>query len=481
MKPHPFQQQAIDKLTQPKIKSRLIGDEMGLGKTAEAIWIDLKNRTGLAKDDMTVNGKIRNRKTLIVCPLAVTESWERHVKMLAPQARVVMCNPKARGDFVKALKQPYHYYIIHWEGMRLIASDLNKLHWFHVIADEVHRAKNRKTQTTKALKSIAAEYKTGCSGTPADDMPLDLWSILNWLYPTYYRSYWKFVQHYAVFEETTNWGTGQTFRKFAGVQNQQSLHEEMKPWFVRRRKKDVLKDLPEKTYQDVWVDLYPQQRKAYDEMKEDMITWVQSQDQNVPVVAAVVIAQLTRLQQFALGYMQPTEDGKWTIGDPSSKLDAAIEIIKDNPNEQFVIFSQFKSPLMMLGRRLDKLKIPHGLYTGDVKKQDRDKLVNDFQAGKVRVFMGTIAAGGEGITLTAARTEIFLDRSWKPSKNMQAEDRCHRIGQKDNVLIIDIMARDTVDLGRRQRINAKWKWIEEILGDSRKVQEETSWTIPVGG
>jgi SWI/SNF-related matrix-associated actin-dependent regulator 1 of chromatin subfamily A len=92
--------------------------------------------------------------------------------------------------------------------------------------------------------------------------------------------------------------------------------------------------------------------------------------------------------------------------------------------------------------------------------------------------MGTIAAGGEGITLTAASTVVFLDRSWKPSKNRQAEDRCHRIGQKDTVNIIDIMAKDTVDLGRRQRINMKWSWIKEILGDSKKVQKEAeSWAL----
>lgn len=445
---------------------------------------------------MKAKGKIKNRKTLIICPLAVTESWARHLESLAPSARVVSINPKRRVDFVKALKQPYHYYILHWEGMRILSSELSKMHWFHIIADEVHRAKNRKVRTTHALKALSTDYKTGLSGTPADDMPLDLWSILNWLWPSQYRSYWRFVKHYAVFDTETNWGNGQTYKKFVGVQNARSLHAEMEPWFVRRRKEDVLDDLPEKTYTDVWVDLHPKQRKAYDAMKEDMIAWVETQkEQRVPVTAAVVVAQLCRLQQFALGYIQAEpavkrvrnkETGeleevqytKYTVGDPSSKLDAAMEIILDNPGEQFVVFSQFKSPLLMLGRRLEKAKIPHGLYTGDVKKADRDKLVDDFQAGEVRVFMGTIAAGGEGITLTAARTEIFLDRDWKPARNKQAEDRCYRIGQKNVVQIIDIMARDTVDLGRRQRINMKWSWIQEILGDAKKVQEEAqSWDM----
>jgi SNF2 family DNA or RNA helicase len=480
VKPYPFQQEAINKLTQPKITSRLIGDEMGLGKTVTAIGIDLKNRVDLAKQDEKTLGRIKNRKTLIIAPLAVTESWVRHLEKLAPSGRVVLCNPKNRDDFVKALKEPYHYYVCHWEGMRLMAKELGRVHWFHIIADEVHRAKNRKAQTTRALKSLSSDYKTGCSGTPADDMPLDLWSILNWLWPKYYSSYWRFVKHYAVFDETANWGNGQTYRKFVGVQNAQSLHEEMKPWFVRRLKDEVLTDLPDKVYTDIWVELDPKQRKAYKEMEADMITWVESnQDKPIPVMASVVIAQLTRLQQFALGYMQWNESKNvWTISDPSAKIDALMEVLEDHPNKQFVVFSQFKGVLNLLGQRLTRAKIPHGLYTGDVKKADRDKLVDDFQAGKVRVFMGTIAAGGEGITLTAASTVVFLDRSWKPSKNRQAEDRCHRIGQKDTVNIIDIMAKDTVDLGRRQRINMKWSWIKEILGDSKKVQKEAeSWAL----
>jgi len=515
VKPRPFQQEAIDKFSQPQIVSRLLGDDMGLGKTVTAICLDLENR----RQEAEKGRRQSSMMTLIVAPLAVTESWVRHVNLLAPQARVVVCDPKRRGDFLHELKKPpsrrAHYFIVHYEAMRLMVSELKKYTWFHIIADECHRIKNRKAQVTNALKALTAEKKTGCSGTPADDRPMDLWSVLNWLWPTVYRSYWKFDKHYCVYETETNWGTGGAFRKFAGVQNAQSLHKEMEPWFIRRLKEDVIKDLPDKIYTDVWVDLDPKQRRAYNQMRDDMITWIEQQDKLVPLPAAVVVAQLTRLQQFALGYMETytverhvkekhiperhridkvtgepyvipakvikahiVKEDKWRISDPSAKIDALMSILEDNPNQQVVVFSQFKSVLHLLGKRLEKAKIPHGLYTGDQNKQERDKLIDDFQAGKVRVFAGSIAAGGEGITLTAASIVVFLDRSWKPSKNRQAEDRLHRIGQKNAVQVIDIMARNTVDLGRRQRLIQKWQWIREILGDSKKVQKEAeSWTI----
>jgi TATA-binding protein-associated factor len=496
-----FQQRNVNKLSKPKIIGRLIGDDMGLGKTVQALYLDKLDRQ---------NAKLAG-KTLIVAPLGTLDAWEEHTKAIfGISARVVVVNPKDRPAFIAALRKPYTHYIVHWEGMRLMIKELLKIKWFHIIADEVHRIKNRKAQVTMALKALKADKKTGCSGTPADDKPQDLWSINNWLWPTVYKSYWRFVKHYCVFEEEINWSNGQTYRKFKGVQNAQSLHREMEPWFVRNLKEEVLKDLPPKVYQDIWVELTPKQRKAYEQMKQDQIAWVENQSKIEPVVAPVVIAQLTRLQQFALGYMEPfmvekkvpakelparriwskaneewydipaksipeqtIEVQKWKISDPSAKLDAFMQLLEDNPNENFVVYSQFKSVLKLLSNRLSKKKIPHGLYTGDMDKKDRDRNKDLFAKGRLRVFAATFGAGREGIDglQEASRTAVFLDRSWKPTWNRQAEDRLHRIGQAGSVLIIDIMAKDTVDLGRRQHIKQKWEFIREILGDARRVQQ----------
>jgi SNF2 family DNA or RNA helicase len=263
----------------------------------------------------------------------------------------------------------------------------------------------------------------------------------------------------------------------------------MAPWYLRRLKADVLKDLPDKYYTRIWVDLSPKQRKAYDEMARVMVAWLEEKgytDDTAlarPMVAQVIIAQLQRLQQFALGYMEhagtklvwvvnkqtgereQVEKDIWRMVDPSAKLDAMMELLEDMDDGQVVIWSQFKGAITLLAKRLEAKGISFGLLTGDTPQADRGPLVADFQAGRIRVIAGTIATGGVGITLTAASTVVFLDRAWSPALNTQAEDRLHRIGQENAVQVIDLMARSTVDLGRHQQLETKMSWLRAILGD----------------
>lgn len=460
--PYPFQQEALDKAADQE--NFLCGDEMGLGKTVFGVWRDRDLRHKYIDE----HGK-RRMKTLVVAPLAVHDNWKMTIEeeLGAPVVRI---DPKNRASFVKALKSPVNgFYIVHWQALRLIP-ELRDITWFHIIADEVHRAKNRKAQQTQALKYLRTGHKTALSGTPADDKPDDLWSVVNWLHPTYYRSYWRFRKHYCIEEIIENGGlSARKPTKVVGVQNIDSLHKEMDPWFIRRLKRDVIKDLPDKYYDTIWVDLDPKQRRAYEQMRKDMIAWLDHQEKTSPLIAGVVVAQLTRLQQFALAYMKehPTKAGKWIMTDPSTKLDVLCEIISDNPNEQLVVFSQSKAVLYLLSQRLESMGVKHGLYTGDLSQPDKDRIVEDFQSGILQVFAGTIAAGGEGITLTSASTVVFLDRTWSPTRNLQAEDRLHRIGQKNAVQVIDIMARNTIDPDRKVKIDLKFSWLRELLGDNR--------------
>jgi SWI/SNF-related matrix-associated actin-dependent regulator 1 of chromatin subfamily A len=255
---------------------------------------------------------------------------------------------------------------------------------------------------------------------------------------------------------------------------------------VRRLKSEVLHELPDKYYSEIWVDLPPVQRRGYDQMRRDMLTWVTAHrddiDNEHPLIAGSVAAQLTRLQQFAIAAMrydgtrtqQRLRQGvaEWrevpvyTMTEPSAKLDAVMELITSS-REQIVVFSQSKQAIHLLTRRLHAAGIPTSVITGDTSTSHavRGRITDDFQQGKTRVFAGTIRACGEALTLTAASTVVFLDRDWNPSKNRQAEDRAHRLTQKNAVHVIDVMARNTIDLGRHQRIEVKWQWLQQILGD----------------
>jgi SNF2 family DNA or RNA helicase len=441
-----FQQEDVDKLVD--VRNCLIANEMGTGKTYEAIALDAVRRK---------ETKHERPKTLVVAPLSVTSSWEDHFTDLT-DLRVRRINPKARHKFLDDINDA-DVFILHWEAMRLMP-ELRDIGWNHIIADECHRAKNRKAAQTKALKKLKSNYKTAMSGTPMVNRPDELWSILNWLYPTYFSSYWAFFKRYTDSYKPP----GQQFTIVRGPKNEEDLLELMEDFYVRRRKKDVLKDLPDKYYTKRWVELSPQQRRDYNSMRKNMIAWVGANGDQA-LVAPVVISQLVRLQQFALASAEIDEFGSVSLSDPSSKLDALMEDIDALGDEQIVVFTQFKQMTNLLEKRLTAAGIPYGLLTGDVPQGVREQNVKDFQAGKTKVFVSTIAAGGVGITLTAASTVAFLDRAWSPALNLQAEDRCHRIGQLEAVQVIDYMSRDTVDLGRHQKLEMKWDWIRRVLGD----------------
>lgn len=469
MKLFDFQEEAVQKFL--KVRNVLLGDDMGLGKTVTAIELDRRRRRS-----ESFHNKRTGMKTLVVTLKSVMSSWEDHFQEWNPQLKILTIDSKNRTAFTASITSgTYDVYICHWEALRLMP-ELQRRKWFHVIADETHKIKNRKAQMTQAFKKIPAEYKTAMSGTWADNNPDDGWSTLNYLYPKEWGSYWNFYNHHVIFQEH---GVGFCFdcqkthknkyRVISGVEDAEGLHQRMDPFYVRRTKEEVLKDLPEKYYTQINVELHPQQRRAYNEMRSNMLAWV-GKHQDEPIAAPIVVAQLIRLQQFAVGYAQIVElkNGKTAVqlGEPSSKLDAVMEIIEQSKG-QIVVFGQSKQAIMMLEARLKKENITNGILTGDTKQEDRGRLVKEFQDHKLRVFAGTIKAGGVGLTLTAASTLVFLDRTWSPSANKQAEDRLHRIGQKNGVQIIDLVANDTIDAGRLQRLELKWEWIRQILGDAK--------------
>lgn len=471
-----FQQVCIDKLGKPQLPSRLIGDDMGLGKTVEALAIDLRLRLSTGK------GYGQGHTTLIIAPLSVHTAWRRHIKTVCTGAKVYVIDRKNRTPFIQiARRHKADYMICHYEALRFIP-ELREVNFFHIIADEVHSIKSRKAQQTRAVKSLTTEFKTGLSGTPADNNPQDLWSIINWLYPKHFSSYWSFVKTYCE-QELDRGKSGSTFRRVVGVKKEQlpALLAKMEPWYMRRLKEEVLPDLPKKTYAIREVELLPTQRKAYHQMKKEMIAWI-GEHEDEPLVAPVVIAQLMRLQQFALAspvytseYVTDPHRGghkdqrglrkKVVLEEPSAKLNELCALIEENGQVPFVVFTQFASMVDLIARRLSKMGLRVGKYTGAIPTKERDWAVDAFQGGDLDIFAATIAAGGQSITLTRASNAVFLDRHWNPSKNVQGEDRLLRIGQQSNVTVTDIIAKNTVDLGRNQKIATKWSTLKLLFGD----------------
>lgn len=490
----PFQKDyEIQKLIdQPGV---IIGDDMGLGKTVEAIALDLVRRHRRAQYDIERIGHPVKMHTLVICPMSMISEWEDHVREWAPGLSVIAIDRKNRFPFAQAvLKGNYDVYIMHWDVVRLMP-ELKRRTWFHIIGDEAHRVANRDAQVTYHVKRIPTLFISELTGTPCTARPEQFWSLLNWVKPKRFTSFWRFFNHHVIYVQHSKDYCGvcgkfhkSAYKELVGVAQEDELLNEIRPYFTRRLKEQVLDDLPEKYYRTIKVDLDPRQRRVYDQMKNDMLAWI-GEHENEPLAAPQALAKLVRLQQLACAYAEivPTKVRKrhkhsdycqvgcnkdWDesivdkvhLIEPSSKLDAVMEIIESS-DKQFVVFSQSKQVIKMLEARLAAKKIPVGILTGDTSQVDRAGIIRAFQGEQLRVFAGTIAAGGVGITLTASSTVIFLDRSWSPAVNKQAEDRLHRIGQKSAVLVIDIVARNTVDLGRLQRLEQSWHFIKKLLGD----------------
>jgi SNF2 family DNA or RNA helicase len=462
---YPFQEADIEKIARQKAGA--IGSEMGTGKTHEAIALD------------EAWWKKGAPPTLVIAPLNTHDSWIEKYGKQSPQTDVTVIDRKNRASFVDDIRRRRgDVFLMHHEALRLMP-ELAGFNFNVIIADEVHREANRKAQQTRALKKLHSNYKLAMSGTMSGDKPQNLWSILNWLWPKYYSSYWRFFNHYTVSE--TQYPQG--YRKVVGVQNTESLKAEMDPWFVRHLKKEqccadhpdgVMWWLPDKAYDIMWVDLTPQQRKLYEQMRKSMVAWV-NEHEDSPLVASVVVAQMTRLSQMALATpFIDEESNKVKLTAPSAKIDAVKERIIDAGEKQFVVFTSSKQAAYLAEAEFERAGISTSVLSGDTPQTQRDGLVNRFVDASFQVFVGVIQAAGEGIDglQHATDTAFFLDRSWSTIQNRQAEDRLHRGGTKDTVQIIDVMARGTLDWGRKQRLDTKWEWIKAILGDPASTQAQ---------
>lgn len=493
MRPLPDQQVAIDKLR--RVHARLCGDSMGVGKTVTGIGLDMAMRED--RPDLVAE------PTLIIPEKIGIDVWDYHLQAMGiPERKILLINPAKRDEFEGVLAEerayqkgrrktrpPFLYYVCHWdaifriEDLTLKIGPRPAIEWAHVIADEVHLAKNRKAQRTIALKRIATSYKTGLSGTPADDKPQDLWSILHWLYPREFSSYWKFFNTYLESEAHPTRG----YRVVTGVKNIDDLHRKIRLFYIRRTLEEISPNMPPKIHVQppIKVKLGSRQRREYESMRDKALALLG--DTEFTLLAPAVIAVLTRLQQMALATLSPEweiPDDEWVededesvdwdfpkivLSKPSPKLDAVMNMIETHEEEPFVVFTQFRGMADLIEEECKSKGISVVKVHGELTSKEKvTKRVADFQEGRARVIVGTIGKMGKTITLTRAHIAIFTDLSWNPSKNAQAEDRLWRRTQKNAVRIYVIEAEDTVDQYRADRIETKGRWIQEILAPKRK-------------
>ncbi|CAB4183432.1 HepA Superfamily II DNA/RNA helicases, SNF2 family [uncultured Caudovirales phage] len=430
----------------------LLADDMGLGKTVQAIsavWEYVERHED--------KERLATQPRLVIAPNSVKGNWAKEIEQWAGEQAYVLdakTAEKRRAQLKKFTAEPGAWIVVNWEKIRakrvagkvvMAEPILGEVDWTAIIADEAHRAKNRKSQQTLGLWQLKAPVRLALTGTPILNSPDEVWSLLAWIASEQYgrgggrTAYWTFYDQYVDYYE------GPFGRVITGARNPDALRFELANKLVRRTKGSAL-DLPEKTRQFMDITLHPKQRKLYEDAEKEM--WIEIVQAEGPQALEKNIleipngaARCTRLRQIA---SSPALLGG---EDVSAKLDVAVELIEDS-GRQVVVFSEFKKTCSLLAERLAKRKISSALITGDIPPEVRTDSVQEFQEGDIDVMICTLDAGGVGITLTAADTVIFLERDWTPAINEQAEDRLHRIGQDRNVTVIILQGVDTIDTDR---------------------------------
>ncbi len=488
----PHQRAGVDFLA--TARRALLADEPGLGKTAQAIR-SLKRLHDSGEQVFPA---------LIICPNTLKKNWEREFDKWWPGVNVTVINGSAtqrRGQF----DQQSDVIVINWESLRTHSRlssygaialarcvdckghdsritparcevhkrELNEIDFKAVIADEIHRSKDPKSKQTRALWAATgdADIRFALTGTPIANNVIDLWPILHWLEPREWPSKTKWIDR--MIDTMINAFGGMMV---LGVKPhmEQEFYAAINPRMRRMLKSKVLPWLPEVITERRDVEMGAKQAKAYKQMLEHMIVLLETGDS---VVAANPLTQSLRLLQFASSYaeIEVDEAGQEsvTLSDPSCKVDALMDDIKngDFGDDSVAVCAVSRQLIELLSAALTKAGIEHGLITGAQDQDERQQAIDDFQSGRTKWILFTAQAGGVGVTLTAARRLVMLQRPWSLVDYKQALDRVHRIGSEihDCVIITDYVTENTIEERVIQALDTKADNFEQIVRDKEQL------------
>lgn len=422
----------------------ILADDMGLGKTLQVIaflWSEFQE-----------SRPEENRRALVVTPASLVFNWMSEIERFAPglPATVVTGDVKER----KALIQNAGEREVLITSYDLLKRDLKayqKLDFVVQIIDEAQYIKNHGTQVAKAVKEIRSEFRLALTGTPVENRLSELWSIFDFLMPGFLYSYEKFRKEIEL-----------PAVQYSNSDAMERLQKMIRPFVLRRLKKDVLKDLPDKLEKDMFSPLESEQKELYEAHTERLRLMLGMQsDAEFRTSKLQILAEITRLRQICCypGLVYEGYKGN------SSKLEMCMELVQNavNGGHKLLLFSQFTTMLDVLAERLKKAKISFYVLTGATSKEKRARLVKAFNEDDTSVFCISLKAGGTGLNLTAADIVIHYDPWWNLAVQNQATDRAHRIGQQNVVSVYRLFMKDTIEERIRVLQEMKRELADEIL------------------
>lgn len=412
----------------------LLADDMGLGKSLQAI---------------TVLRRVKYFPAVICVPAFLKYNWIQELEKFAPELDVFICSGQTPNLPKKHL---FQIYVINYDILQYWVQEFLKIQVQFLVFDESHFLKNKSAKRTKSALKLSQRTSRVLlmTGTPIENKPVEIFFQISLINTGIFPSWLKFAKRYNSCHRTMfGWQMGK-------AKNTQELNNILlTTCMIRRKKEDVLKELPPIIRQVIPVEI--NNREEYNEAEADIIDWI-SKNTDLNVQKARKVEAQIRLEKLKLIS---------ALG----KLDQVAEwIMEESQNQKLVVFCHHKKVLAELNSRLKN----HILFSAEVPTSERQGLVNLFQENeKKRIFLTTLRVGGTGLTLTASHTTVFVQLDWNPAIHNQCEARVHRIGQvSDCVNAIYFIARDTVEEKILQLIDAKRSDIRKIIDGEEAAEGE---------
>ena len=402
----------------------ILADEMGLGKSIQLIY--LIKQILLEKKDA---------KILIVAPTSLIYNWKNEFDKFTSDIsyKVLAENKTVRKEELEHLDD-YNVLITTYGLVRQDQEKYKEMNFELIAIDEAQNIKNPNAQMTKVVKSLTANTKLALTGTPLENSVLELWSIFDFIMPGYLANMVNFRKKYNIKNVDDD-----------SLKQLNHLNDQIKPFILRRKKKDVVTELPDKIENNIYIDLNSEQKKLYVAQLEK----TQKELDNILSTEGFkkgnfkILQLLTKLRQLCIDPRIVYENYQGG----SAKIENLVSIVKEiiENGHKILLFTSYKTALNIVNKEFTNNNISTYVIDGSVSSKKRMELVNKFNEDNTNVFLITLKAGGTGLNLTSADVVIHLDLWWNPQVENQATDRAHRIGQKNTVEVIKLICKGTIE------------------------------------
>lgn len=430
----------------------ILADDMGLGKTLQVITFLLSEQIENEKKE---NNGISSglRRSLIVAPASLVLNWKSEIDHFAPElpVRIIIGNAEERKKMIQQAGEN-EILVTSYDLLKRDISAYSGLRFANQIIDEAQFIKNYGTQAAKTVRKIQADFKLALTGTPVENRLSELWSIFEYIMPGFLYTYQKFrkeIEQQVVIEPD-----GEAAKR---------LKKMVHPFILRRLKKDVLTDLPDKIEKNTYINLEEEQQRLYDaHVKRLQLLLDKQTEEEFKTSKIVILSEITKLRQICCCPALIYEDYPYF----SAKENLCVDLIHKaaEAGHKILLFSQFTSMLDRLEERFQQEKISFYKLTGSTSKEKRLQMVEQFNKDDTTVFCISLKAGGTGLNLTAADIVIHYDPWWNLAVQNQATDRAHRIGQENVVTVYKLIAKGTIEENIVKLQEKKMALADQIIG-----------------